>query len=133
MGQQLPTRPVTRETVMGDEQIIDLYWSRDERAIRETDTKYGGFLLSVAHNILRDGRDCEECLNDTYLGAWNAMPPRETLGIAGLSGHHHAADGHRLLQGEIAAKADRLRADGLPLGGGGIPVRRRCRLRGDCP
>ena len=81
MGQQLPTRPVTRETVMGDEQIIELYWSRDERAIRETDTKYGGFLLSVAHNILRDGRDCEECLNDTYLGAWNAMPPARPLAL----------------------------------------------------
>lgn len=61
--------------VLHDGEIIDLYWSRDERAIRETDTKYGAFLLSVAHNILRDAQDCEECLNDTYLGAWNAIPP----------------------------------------------------------
>ena len=61
--------------VLHDGEIIDLYWSRDERAIKETDTKYGAFLLSVAHNILRDAQDCEECLNDTYLGAWNAIPP----------------------------------------------------------
>lgn len=61
--------------VMSDEQIVELYWQRDERAIRETDRKYKQFLLSVAYNIVRDGRDCEECLNDTYLGAWNAMPP----------------------------------------------------------
>ena len=60
---------------MSDEQIVELYWQRDERAIQETDRKYQHFLLTVAHNILRDGRDCEECLNDTYLGAWNAMPP----------------------------------------------------------
>ena len=67
--------------VLHDGEIIDLYWSRDERAIRETDTKYGAFLLSVAHNILRDAQDCEECLNDTYLGAWNAMPPARPLAL----------------------------------------------------
>ena len=61
--------------VLPDAEIVELYWQRDERAIRETDRKYQAFLLSVAYNILRDGYDCEECLNDTYLGAWNAMPP----------------------------------------------------------
>ena len=63
------------KAILSDGEIIDLYWKRDERAIKETDRKYQHFLLTVAHNILRDGRDCEECLNDTYLGAWNAMPP----------------------------------------------------------
>ena len=63
------------QAAMSDEQIVELYWKRDERASRETDRKYQHFLLTVAHNILRDGRDCEECLNDTYLGAWNAIPP----------------------------------------------------------
>ena len=63
------------QAVLPDAEIIELYWQRDERAIRETDRKYQAFLLSVAYNILRDGYDCEECLNDTYLGAWNAMPP----------------------------------------------------------
>ena len=63
------------KAAMSDEQIVELYWQRDERAIRETDRKYQHFLLTVAHNILRDAQDCEECLNDTYLGAWNAIPP----------------------------------------------------------
>ena len=63
------------QVAMSDEQIVELYWQRDERAIRETDRKYQHFLLTVAHNILRDAQDCEECLNDTYLGAWNAIPP----------------------------------------------------------
>lgn len=58
-----------------DEEIIELYWSRDESAIGETDLKYGKYLLSVAHNILCDRQDCEECLNDSYLGAWWAIPP----------------------------------------------------------
>ena len=63
------------QAAMSDEQIVELYWRRDERAIRETDRKYQHFLLTVAHNILRDAQDCEECLNDTYLEAWNAIPP----------------------------------------------------------
>ena len=60
---------------MSDEQIVALYWQRDEQAIRETDIKYKKFLLSVAYNILQDMYDSEECLNDTYIGAWNAIPP----------------------------------------------------------
>ena len=63
------------KAAMSDEQIVELYWKRNERAIRETDRKYQHFLLTVAHNILRDAQDCEECLNDTYLEAWNAIPP----------------------------------------------------------
>ena len=63
------------KAVMSDEQIVELYWQRNEQAIKETDRKYQHFLLTVAHNILRDAQDCEECLNDTYLGAWNAIPP----------------------------------------------------------
>lgn len=58
-----------------DEQIIDLYWSRDEKAIEETDRKYKKYLYGIAYNILHDDLDCNECLNDTYLGTWNAIPP----------------------------------------------------------
>jgi len=58
-----------------DDGIIELYFLRDEKAIFETDLKYGKYLFSVAYNILHDKHDCEECLNDTYLGAWNAIPP----------------------------------------------------------
>ena len=64
-----------RTAALNDEQIVELYWQRDERAIRETDIKYGKFLLSVAVNIVHDRCDSEECLNDTYIGAWNAIPP----------------------------------------------------------
>ena len=60
---------------LDDAQIVALYWQRDELAIRETDRKYKNFLLSVAYNIVHDTHDCEECLNDTYVGAWNAIPP----------------------------------------------------------
>lgn len=60
---------------LGDEQIIDLYWARDEQAIKETDVKYKKYLFSIAYHIVHDNLDSEECLNDTYLGAWNAMPP----------------------------------------------------------
>jgi len=58
-----------------DEEIVELYWMREERAIRETDIKYGSYLNTVAYHIVHDALDCEECLNDTYMGAWNAMPP----------------------------------------------------------
>ena len=61
--------------VMSDEKIVELYWERDEQAIKETDAKYKRFLLSVAHNIVHDTADEEECLNDTYIGAWNSIPP----------------------------------------------------------
>lgn len=59
---------------MEDCAIVDLYWSRDPEAIRRTGEKYGGYCRSIARNILPDRRDAEECVNDTWLGAWNAMP-----------------------------------------------------------
>ena len=65
----------TEKAPLSDDKIIELYWSRDEQAIEETDLKYKKYLFSIAYNIVRDRLDCEECLNDTYLGAWNAMPP----------------------------------------------------------
>ena len=59
---------------MEDSQIVDLYWARSEKAISETADKYGGYCYSIAFNILHSHEDCEECVNDTYLKAWNAMP-----------------------------------------------------------
>ena len=59
---------------MEDHAIIDLYWSRDPEAIRRTGEKYGGYCRTIARNILADRRDAEECVNDTWLSAWNAMP-----------------------------------------------------------
>ena len=58
-----------------DETIVELYWARDERAIEETDRKYGAYLMTVAYRILQSHEDSEECLNDTYLKTWNAIPP----------------------------------------------------------
>ncbi len=65
----------TARVPMNDEKIVELYWERDEKAIEETDFKYKKYLFSIAYNVVHDQLDCEECLNDTYLGAWNAMPP----------------------------------------------------------
>ena len=59
---------------MDDNDIIRLYWDRDDRAIRATAEKYGQYCGSIARNILNDRQDAEECVNDTYLRAWNAMP-----------------------------------------------------------
>ncbi len=60
---------------MQDEAIVALYWQRDESAIRETQDKYGRYLTKIAYNILSDLEDSMECVNDTYLHAWNSMPP----------------------------------------------------------
>lgn len=65
----------TTRQPMDDQDIIALYWARDERAIEETDFKYKKYLFSVILNILHDRLDCEECLSDAYLGAWNTIPP----------------------------------------------------------
>ena len=65
----------TSKLPMNDERIVELYWERDEKAIKETDFKYKKYLFSIAYNVIHDRLDCEECLNDTYLDAWNAMPP----------------------------------------------------------
>lgn len=54
--------------------IIDLYWSRSESAIKETDLKYGNYCKAIAMNILKNIEDTEECVNDTYLKTWNAIP-----------------------------------------------------------
>ena len=65
----------SHQAIIADEQIIKLYWQREERAIQATDNKYGKFLYRIAYNILHDHGDSEECQNDTYLDIWNAIPP----------------------------------------------------------
>lgn len=62
---------------MEDAQIVCLYWDRDETAIRETETKYDRYLTKIAYNILYDMEDSRESVNDTYLAAWNSMPPHK--------------------------------------------------------
>lgn len=60
---------------MEDNEIIELYWKRDEVAIQETDKKYGKYCSKIAYNIIANVEDSEECVNDTYLRVWNALPP----------------------------------------------------------
>ena len=71
---------------MEDSAIIDLYWAREERALNETDSKYGGMCRTIAFNILRDRWDSEECVNDTWLRAWNAMPPQRPFVLRAFLG-----------------------------------------------
>ncbi len=60
---------------MDDLMIIELYFARNEQAIKETDIKYGKLCFSMANNILFNDEDSEECVNDTYLSVWNKIPP----------------------------------------------------------
>ena len=60
---------------MEDDAIVTLYWQRDEEALRASEEKYGPRLRGLAQRILADANDAEECENDTYLAAWNSMPP----------------------------------------------------------
>ncbi len=61
---------------MEDHEIVELYWDRDERAIEESEKKYGGLCRSVALRVLESVEDSEECVSDTWLRSWNAIPPR---------------------------------------------------------
>lgn len=63
-----------QRVIITDEQIIEMYWRREECAIQETDERYGQFLYRIAYNILHDHNDSEECKNDTYFGVWNVIP-----------------------------------------------------------
>lgn len=62
---------------MHDNKIVSLYFARDEAAIRETEKKYGRYLSKIAYNILYDREDCRESVNDTYLSAWESIPPQK--------------------------------------------------------
>lgn len=64
---------------MDDKQIVELYWARSERAIAETDSKYGKLCHRIAFHILADSQDSEECVNDTYLKVWSVIPPQRPV------------------------------------------------------
>ena len=61
---------------MEDRQIVELYWQKNADAISETSSKYGAYCFTIADRILHSTEDSEECVNDTWLHAWNAMPPQ---------------------------------------------------------
>lgn len=71
---------------MEDKQIVDLYFARAEAAISETQKKYGRYCHYIAYNILYFDQDAEECVNDTYIKAWNAMPPHRPTQLSAFLG-----------------------------------------------
>ena len=71
---------------MEDSKIIELFWERSENAISEADAKYGKYCYAIAYNILYSEPDSEECVNDTYLRAWNAIPPERPLHLRAFLG-----------------------------------------------
>ena len=102
---------------MDDAQIVQLYWNRDERAISATAEKYGAYCAKIAKNIVGNEEDAEECVNDTYLNAWNAMPPHRPSALSAFLGKitrniafnkykHNTAE--KRGGGEIAAILDEL-------------------------
>ena len=70
------------DKILADEELIELYFERNEDAIRLTEKKYGRLIFKVAYNILGNRQDSEQCENDTYLGLWNAIPPARPSRIA---------------------------------------------------
>ena len=71
---------------MNDARIIDLYFSRDEEAITQTDIKYGRYCYCIAYNILTNKEDAEESVSDTYMTAWSAIPPRRPSVLSAFLG-----------------------------------------------
>lgn len=72
--------------MMQDEKIVELYWQKDESAIKETQQKYDRYLYKIAYNILADSEDSKESVNDTYLGAWYSMPPHKPVVLSAYLG-----------------------------------------------
>ncbi|MBQ8310262.1 MAG: sigma-70 family RNA polymerase sigma factor [Clostridia bacterium] len=84
---------------MDDHKIVTLYWQRDESAIAETQRKYGRFCYAIAYNLLQNHEDAEECENDTYLDAWNTMPPQKPAILSSFLGmitRRRALDRYRI-------------------------------------
>lgn len=96
---------------MDDEKIVELYWERDENAIRQTQLKYGRYCYSIAFNILGDREDAEECENDAYLDAWNLIPPErpgELSSFIGMLARRRALDRYRYKTAQKRADANTL-------------------------
>lgn len=77
---------IRKDKTMDDKVIIELYWERAETAISETAAKYGGYCYTIAYNILSNKEDSEESVNDTYMAAWNTMPPKRPKLLAAFLG-----------------------------------------------
>lgn len=71
---------------MDDKEIVQLYWERSEQAIAETDIKYGKYCYSIAYNALANREDAEESVSDTYMAAWNQLPPKRPAVLSAFLG-----------------------------------------------
>ena len=90
---------------MEDTNIVDLYWQRSPQAIVETDGKYGAYCRSIAYRICRSREDADECVNDTWLSAWNAMPDKRPDRLSPFLGR--IARNHALHRVESASRLKR--------------------------
>ena len=111
---------------MDDETIVGLYWTRQESAIAESERKYGNYCRAIADNILHSREDSEECVSDTWLHAWNAIPPKRPAVLSAFLGkitRNLALDCWKLQHaekrggGSVALALDEL-AECIPSGGG---------------
>lgn len=93
---------------MEDSRIIELFWERAEDAISETDRKYGKYCYAIAYNILHSDPDSEECVNDTYLRAWETMPPQKPNALSAYLGRIT----RNLALNRLSYKAREKRAEG---------------------
>ena len=122
---------------MEDYQIVDLYWERKESAIAETEKKYGRMLHSLSYSLLSSYEDAEECVNDTYLGAWNTMPSARPMYLGPflskitrrLSIDRWRRD-HRQKRGGVAGMVEEL-TECIPDGSTPAEEYERGRLRGE--
>ena len=110
---------------MEDAYIVDLYWARSETAIDETSAKYGKYCYAIAYNILANAEDADESVNDTYLAAWNSMPPQRPSVLSSFLGKltrrisidkWRAHNAGKRGSGEIILALDEL-SDCVPSGG----------------
>ncbi len=97
---------------MEDSRIVGLYWARDENAIRETAAKYGRYCFAIAMNILARQEDAEESVNDTWMQAWNSMPPHRPAILSTFLGK---------LTRRVSLKRQRAR-NAEKRGGGQVPL-----------
>ncbi len=88
---------------MDDEKIIEMFFDRNEQAVGETEKKYGRYCHSISYRILNSNEDSEECVNDTWLSAWNAIPPKKPESLRGFLG--------RICRNISLDRLDFLRAD----------------------
>lgn len=97
---------------MEDSRIVELYWQRDEAAIAETQKKYGRYCFAIADGILHNAFDAEECVSDTWSGAWNAMPPHRPAVLSTFLGKLTRRAALKKLRAQTAEKR----------GGGEVPA-----------